>query len=357
MHRLLLFALLMRLLLPSRADACSQVPPGWQVIEAGEHRSGVPLQGVIPVAATFYESDVQGETLGPGELLEFVSITVADATGRPLSGRIEWAEAASSFLWRADNPLSPGGAYRLDYRFSNAPFPQAWEEEVTGGFTFDARATPLEPLAPAVLMNADLTEWVEPKTVCCETSRDSCPAPCGGWDGPCQACWAESYSYHPKLETMWRPDGRPHELTFVRAFARGNDDQRFEVGTIRIERSDPVELDARFELPAGSYCIQIETERLVDGQKSTSEWHCLPPERLVPVERREPSFERVKECLELPPDYDVDGPIPPEKPKEDPKTALGLATEEGGCGCTGASTGGGVWALLLLAPLLALRRR
>lgn len=337
------------------------MPPGWQVSENGEHRSGVPLEGVLPVGATFYDYDGDGEAASPGDLLDFVSISVVDAAERPVPGTVEWSDAARAFLWRSVEPLTPGGAYRLDYVFSNGPFPRAFEEQVTGGFTFDARATPLDPLAPAALVEAGLSEWADSKTVCCVTSRESCPAPCGGWDGPCEACWAESYTYHPKLEVEWRPDGRPHELTIVRAFAKGDDDQPFEVGETRFERADPVMFQARFELPAGSYCMQLETERLVDGQISTSDWYCASPDELVPVERQEPSFERVKECLELPPGYDLDGPIPPRKdPKKDPEqdeeTNLQLATEAGGCGCAETRGRGSIWSLLLLVPLIGLRR-
>lgn len=351
-------ALAAAILGPAVADACQPPPRGWwlQLDPENENDLGVvPQEGWIAIPAEF--APTAGIESGR-EALDALSVEVVAAGGIEVPGTLEWSEALGVPVWKSDGILEPANFHTLqvfvDPELYGGP---AFGHRGSAKLTFISAPEPLAPLEPASLARIEpLTEWAKSlRTVSCALKPDRCP-PCGAV--ACEMTMTVEYDYLPALRTEWRLGPRP-ELVVHHLWSVVDDQPPKRVHTLRdLEPGLPPEdgpqvrpVEIPFETEGSTYCVYVESVRLIDGATKIGETICTGDGR-VPIERLPIDYGRLENCQTLPEGYDVHGPLP------EVEEAGGTLPPVDYGGCTGTSRSvGPVWSVLLLGALLSARRR
>lgn len=318
------------------ASACSPLPTGWSVGVGLPLRTDVPIEGVVYLSA--YYAPGYGSAAGTEPDLSKVSVTVTDASGAPISGRLEYRADLEGLLWRASAPLlEPNARYELTVR---AWREHAGEQEQT--LDLRTRTAPLLSLAPPELQIALIEREVPAARTCCNISPDS--TNCGYCGLPCERCEVTEYAYVPHFMATATTEVPAMDLLVY-------------TPQVRVEGGAVQSRDRSFGLPPtadllvmsaiglAQHCLRIHTLRVVDGAEIVGEWTCLDASALTTVPRRNGKrFDpEDMDCIDEPREIRVDGT---------------LAMADGGCSCTGTDSDGPAGLTLLVAfALLGSRRR
>ena len=312
---------------PPRADACSPPPAIWVNEPVGEAITGVPVQGVVPI---FSENEPGFEDL--------IVVTVLDAGDQVVAGSVELLRYR--LVWRSDAPLAPDATYRMQIE-------DDWGQVTEVVFVTAEEGAPA-PAAPSLEGSVQLGEEVRAdEQFCCGSGEiDTCSGE------ELDHCWAESYTYLPRLSLSLGIDDDARRYAVFTVEASGGE-ARQQLDAIGVQSADAV-FGGRQE----TYCVTVNATSLLDGSVVSAQ-RCASDGELQPADPAQPEEPDLSLCGGGD-DYDDDEPWDGDDYDDGSPDWL-HGDGGGGCAAGGAGGGGGLLGLLALltvvGPLAARRGR